>query len=134
MRKGLSPAEAAIATQLRSKAIGLKAYLAKWGVPGIQLTCDYNPTNENNRETIEHVILYCPQRIEGRTAMISEAGTRCLHEILTKKRGIQAVSRWVFKQGILPQFSYVRKLANNDDKPETWLPFTFLEDDDRVDV
>ena len=49
--------------------------------------------------------------------MFAEAGTRNVHEMLIKKRGIQAVSRWVFRQGILPQFTYARKLATNKDTP-----------------
>ena len=62
--------------------------------------------------------------------MLAEAGTRNLREMLIKKRGIQAVSRWVFRQGILPQFAYARKLATNKDTPTNWLPFPFLEDEE----
>jgi hypothetical protein len=130
LRAGLSPAEAAITTQLRSRAIGLRAYLAKWGVPGIQPQCECNPTRESNRETVEHVILHCPLRIEGRAGMIAEAGTCNIREMLTKKRGIQAVSRWIFRQGILSQFAFARKLATSNDKPSEWLPFPFLEDNE----
>ena len=128
LREGLSPAEAAIATQLRSRTVGLRAYLAKWGVPGIQPTCECDPWEERYRETVEHVILHCPLRSSGRAEMLAAAGSRDLSQILTKKRGIQAVTRWVFEQGILPQFAYARKLATNTDKPPEWLPFPFLED------
>ena len=59
--------------------------------------------------------------------MLAEAGTRDIHEMLIKKRGIQAVSQWMFRQGILSQFSYARKLATSTDKPAKWLPFPFLK-------
>ena len=61
--------------------------------------------------------------------MLAEAGTRDIREMLTKKRGIQAVSKWIFRQGILSQFTYARKLATSTDKPAEWLPFPFLEND-----
>ena len=62
--------------------------------------------------------------------MLAEAGTRDIREMLTKKRGIQAVSQWIFRQGILSQFIYARKLATSTDKPAKWLPFPFLESDE----
>ena len=61
--------------------------------------------------------------------MIAEARTRGAFEILTKKRGIQAAAKWIFREGILPQFQYARKLAIETDQPHAWNPFPFLEDD-----
>ncbi len=59
--------------------------------------------------------------------MLAEAGTRDIRKMLIKKRGIQAVSQWIFRQGILSQFTYARKLATSTNKPAKWLPFPFLE-------
>ena len=61
--------------------------------------------------------------------MLAEAGTHGIREILIKKRGIQAAAKWIFREGILPQFSYVRKLVTEVDQLYTWNPFPFLEDD-----
>ena len=78
---------------------------------------------------MEHVILRCPDRISRRTGMIAEARTHGIYEILTRKRGIQAAAKWIFREGILSQFQYARKLATETDQPHAWNPFPFLEDD-----
>ena len=77
---------------------------------------------------MEHVILYCLQRISRRTGMIVEARIRGVFEILTRKCGIQAAAKWIFREGILPQFQYTQKLAIETDQPHAWNPFPFLKD------
>ena len=125
-REGLKAAEAAIATQFRSEKTGLRAYLAAWGVPGFEPSCKCG----HPKETVHHVVLRCPLRREGRYEMWQAARTQNGSRILKEKRGIQAVARWAFQQGILPQFSLAREQANAREKPSEWHPFPFLDEED----
>lgn len=74
------------------------------------------------------MVLRCPLRWEGRREMLQDARTQSESRILKEKRGIQAVARWVFQQGILSQFSLAREHANTQEKPSEWHPFPFLDD------
>ena len=57
--------------------------------------------------------------------MLARAGTRNLKDILGTKKGISAVTRWIFKEGYLPQFSYMRRLQQQL-QPGTWQPLETL--------
>ena len=124
LQKALPVAEASITTQLYTEAVGLRAYLSKWGVPGIQGECECRPY----RETIHHMILFCPRRNAGCAEMLGKAGTRSLSAILSTRKGISTVTRWIFKEGYLPQISYIWRLQQQPSQLNSWQPLETLEE------
>ena len=102
---------------------GWKSYLARWGVPGVESTCNC----QQAQETIHHILLFCPDRAQGRGAMIAEAGTRDLQKILTTPKGIQAVSKWIFKYSYLCQFTFARSQQLETRSIQEWYPLQTLD-------
>jgi len=111
LHKGLTKAESAIATQLRTGRIGLKSYLHDRGVPGFDSpSCPCG----SNRQTAKHIVIHCPLYIEGRAAMLHRAGTSDYRSILRTNKGLRAVTRWLVRSGALQQFSLAREMAIED--------------------
>lgn len=69
--KELTGAESTIATHLRIEAIGLNAFLARAGVPGISPSCECGARSE----TPKHAVIFCPNKNTDRAEMQMEAGT-----------------------------------------------------------
>jgi hypothetical protein len=47
--------------------------------------------------------------------MVLQANSRDLDTLLCEKQPIQAVARWIFKESLLPQFSFAKKLLKRLD-------------------
>lgn len=122
LRVGLNRPEASILTQLRTGNIGLNQYLASRRVPGIlpQCRCGYP------KETISHFLLFCVDR-PGRPRMSIQAGTRDLRSLLTQKAPAQAVAQWIFREGLLPQFTHAKKESEEQDQMGEWYPIEELD-------
>ena len=58
--------------------------------------------------------------------MLAEAGTRDLTALISQKIPAQAVVRWIYREGLLPQFVYTRNLGEMQDQVEDWLPIEEL--------
>ena len=121
LREGLTRSESSILTQLRTGNIGLNQYLANRRVPGILPQCRCG----HPKETISHFLLFCPDH-PGRPQMLAEAGTRDLAALISQKIPAQAVVRWIYREGLLPQFVYARNLGEMQDQVEDWLPIEEL--------
>ena len=102
----LSKAQSAIATQVRTEKIGLRAFLSSRNVPEITPECDCGWP----KQTAKHIILYCPS-IAGRTQMLQEAGTTDYIQLTTHPPAVRALTRWILQQRILPQFSLAADLT-----------------------
>ena len=122
LRSGLNRSEASIVTQLRTRNIGLREYLATQKVPRITPECGCGFP----KETIPHFLLFCAQR-KGRANMILQAGSRDLDTLLCEKQPIQAAARWIFREGLLPQFSYAKKTLERKGQTANWLPIADLD-------
>lgn len=59
--------------------------------------------------------------------MLAQAGTRDINTLLSEKIPAQAVARWIFKEGLLPQFTHARKQSEEQDQVEEWQPIEELD-------
>ena len=106
IHEGLRKAESTVATLLRTEHIGLNDYLHGRRVPDCPTpVCDCGWP----RQTVKHIVLFCPRFARDRDKMIKEAGTSDLTTLLSSPRGIRAAAKWFLWQDILTQFSLVRQ-------------------------
>lgn len=111
-KENLTRAESTVATLLRTEHIGLNDYLFRQRVPRYSKPdCDCSWP----RQTLKHIILFCPTHAAGRTEMLVEAKTTDYTNLLSTEAGLRAVTRWFLQQDILTQFSLARTI--NDAKP-----------------
>ena len=117
---GLTKAEATALFLLRTEVLGLRAWLAGIGVPGVIPRCDCNwPA-----ETATHVIFHCPQY--SREALQPYLPIQRLPACLAHQRTAQAIAKWFTRSGALAQFSTAKEIAI---EPLTnYAPFQDLED------
>ena len=106
--RSLTKAQSSMATQIRTEKIGFRAFLSSRHVPGITPECDCGWP----RQTAKHVILYCPS-VTNRTQMLQEAKTTDYIQLTSHPPAIQAVTRWLIQQRLLPQFSLAADLLLN---------------------
>ena len=106
LRAGLSKAQSSILTQVRTGKIGLAAFLCKRRVP------DY-PTPACSCgapwETAKHVVMECPRLHQARRSLFVEASTTDYQVMLSRPRPAAALTAWILRHGILPQFSWAQE-------------------------
>ena len=54
--------------------------------------------------------------------MTLQANTHNIEALLCETRPIQAAARWIFREGLLPQFLFAKKLLDRQDSPADWTP------------
>jgi len=59
--------------------------------------------------------------------MLAQAGTRDLQALVSQKTPAQAVAKWIFREGLLPQFIYAKDLEEAQGQVENWLPIEELD-------
>jgi len=59
--------------------------------------------------------------------MLAQAGTRDLQALVSQKTPAQAVAKWIFREGLLPQFIYTKDLEEAQGRVENWLPIEELD-------
>ena len=94
-----------MATLIRAEHIGLRAYLTKRRVPGItpKCTCGYRA------QTVKHILVFCPERMEARMRLFQEAGTSNWKDLTQTKRGLSAATKWMIQEAVLDQFSLAKE-------------------------
>ena len=112
----LARPESTIATLLRTEVIGLNAFLARVGVPGVSPNCLCGAQSE----TPKHVVIFCPNRATRRAEMLMEVGTPHYGELLTTEEGLAAVSGWFLRHGGLTQFAWAKAEADRPEGGECW--------------
>ena len=113
---GLTRAEAALATLLRTEVKGLNDFLARVHVPGVdpQCSCGFP------RQTPKHVLLFCPDIQYPRESMLQAAGTQDYTRLLNTRAGVKAATKWFLHANILQQFTLAREMATNPVHPMKW--------------
>ena len=117
----LRKAESSMAVQLRSEKIGLNNFLYRMNVPNVrsaECPCGWR------KQTVKHVLLFCPRLENERGELIQQAGTSDYRQLLTQKQGIRAAARWMIRVGYLDQFSLAREQLAQSKLP--------LEPDEKV--
>ena len=97
MRKGLQKAESTLATHIRTKRIGLEAYLHSRKEPEVESPeCSCGRA----RQTANHVLLFCPDHEELRKRMLHKAGSQDDRQIIFLVKGLKAAARMITETGL----------------------------------
>jgi len=103
--RGLTKAEASVLCQMRTDTIGLRAWLASVGVPGVDKRCDCGET-----QTVKHVLLHCPHYCRWPQPSWSIGGCEDAEDILNRKNWAREAARWIIQQEVLPQFRVAKEI------------------------
>jgi hypothetical protein len=115
LHRDLRKAESSILIQIRTGKVGLRAFLFRRKVPGIESpNCLHCPTPE----TAFHVIVECPAEEESRAALAEALGEDLLWWTPTRLREAyhnpsQAIliARWLIRSGRLPEYRLALEYA-----------------------
>ena len=108
--EGLHKHEATALFLLRTEILGLNAWLASVGVPGVDKRCPCGwPA-----QTVRHILLFCPTHADSRALYFRRAGLADLHSALSTKASAHQAARWLTASGLLGQFSLAREIAQED--------------------
>jgi hypothetical protein len=118
--EGLTKPEATALFLLRTEVIGLNAWLAAIGVPGVLPRCPCGWANQ----TVHHILLWCPQFSRG--GLIAQSRSERTEEILGRKKSAQAAARWLIETGVLAQFQVAKEISKED--TSGYRPFQQLEE------
>ncbi|KAI0991873.1 hypothetical protein K3495_g16314 [Podosphaera aphanis] len=116
--KGLKKHEASALMLLRTEIIGLNAWLASIGVPGISPDCSCG----EHSQTVKHVLFYCPEHAELRPRMFIDARTANFSQLLTTPRGCHAAVRMLLATGRLQQFTTANLIEQEAPNRSTTIP------------
>ena len=104
----LTKVESMINMLLRTKHIGFNRYLYHQKVLG-------HPTPAypcgHNRQSIMHMVVFCPRHATGQAEMYYCAGTSSYRELLTKLKAAKTVTNWFIQTNLLPYLLPARELA-----------------------
>ena len=103
---GLTKAETAVLCQLRTEVIGLRAWLASVGVPGVEKECDCGET-----QTVKHMLIHCPQYQRWPWPPWKQVGCEDPHILLNRRNWVEDAARWVINEGILEQFRVAKEVG-----------------------
>ena len=87
--------------QIRSEHIGLKSYLHRRKVPGVDspnCPCGYHSQN------VKHAIMACPQWAKGRAEVWRKSKSRSFEEMMKNPEDLARITQWILDQGWLEQF------------------------------
>ena len=120
--EGLQKHEATALFLLRTEVLGLNDWLAKIGVPDAHPGCPCGA----RRQTLTHILTYCPNLIGPRTKLITQTGTTELSKILEDPKKVGSAARWLLETGALSQFSVALEVEREE--MEDWKVFQALRD------
>ena len=120
--EGLPKHEATAVFLLRTEVLGLNDWLARIGVPGINPQCPCG----TGRQTLQHILAFCPSQIQPRANLLLKTGTTELREILKAKKTAKAAAQWLLETNLLEQF----RVAKDIEKESTgdWAPFQLTQE------
>ena len=104
---------------LRTEVLGLNDWLARIEVPGTAPGC----TCGLGRQTIRHLLAFCPEQTRPRPNLILRTGTTELREILTNKKMVKAAAQWLLDTNTLEQFRIAKEIEQ--ERTGDWAPFKY---------
>lgn len=113
--EGLNKAEATALFLLRSEVIGLKAWLARYQGAERSPACSCGWT----RETVEHVLVHCPDRDRSRLPTDTEWR---MPAILLQEESARKAAKWLVAEGILPHLRAAREVEERAGTQREALP------------
>ena len=87
--EGLLKHEATALFLLRTEVMGLRAWLARVGVPDIHPACDCGAL----RQMLDHILAFCPDLSTQRVELVSKTGSTDIRKMLGDKNKVQHVAR-----------------------------------------
>ncbi len=106
LHAGLFKVESSVGVQLRTEKIGLRAFLYKRRVPGVDsASCECGWRYQD----IKHMLILCPNHAEGRKLMFERAGSDDFRQIVLTSKGLKSATEWVIQRGMLGQFTLARE-------------------------
>jgi hypothetical protein len=86
---------------MRTEEIGLVQFIFSRNVPGIDTP---NCQCGGFRQTVKHVLRFCPQFENIRPNLFSTAGTNDTRSILKTVKDLQAATKWIMQTNLLKQY------------------------------
>ena len=62
------------------------------------------------RQTVKHVLLFCPDYAEFRTRILNAAATQNYRQIVSTAKGLKAATRIIMETDLLKQFTLAKTL------------------------
>jgi len=107
---GLLKHEATALFLLRTEVLGLNAWLASVGVPGIDKRC----TCGWPAQTMRHILLFCPNHTDSRALYFQRAGLTDLHGALSTAASAHQAAKWLAASDLLSHFSLAQQITQED--------------------
>jgi len=107
---GLLKHKATVLFLLHTEVLGLNAWLASVGVPGIDKHC----TCEWPAQTMRHILLFCPNHTNSRALYFQRAGLTDLHGALFTAASAHQAAKWLATSDLLSHFSLARQITQED--------------------
>ena len=104
LHRNLKRAQSSIAIQIRSEHIGLKSYLYRRKVPGVdnpRCPCGYPSEN------VKHAVMACPLRVKGRADVWRKATIRSFEAMMNDPKDLARITQWILDQEWFEQFRLV---------------------------
>ena len=101
LHRGLTRAQSSVATQLRTEHIGLRTYLHRRRVPGVEspaCPCGYQSQN------VKHMLTRCDQWSRNRGLWLQRATNSQFTRLLHESDNVSRIIRWIIHEGFLKQF------------------------------
>jgi len=102
---------------LRTEILGLRAWLAKIGVPNIDPICTWG----HSRQTLTHVMAFCPDTKDARLQLLTRGGTIHVRDLLRDKNKATIAEQWLLDTRLLDHLQTAIEVANTD--TTNWQPF-----------
>lgn len=116
--EGLHKHEATAIFLLRTEVLGLNAWLASVGVPGVDKRCPCGwPA-----QTVRHVLLFCPIHADLRALYFQRAGLVDLHTALSTATSARQAARWLIASGLLGYLGLAQEIAQENTTEYDGLP------------
>ncbi|KHJ33520.1 hypothetical protein EV44_g3676 [Erysiphe necator] len=101
LHRHLKRAQSSVAMQIRSEHIGLKSYLYRRKVPGVNnQSCPCGYPSEN----VKHTVMACPLKVRGRTDVWRKAKNRSFEAMISNPEDLGRITQWILDQGWFDQF------------------------------
>ena len=78
------------------------------------------------RQTLTHILAFCPNLNEQRMRLVTRTGTTELRRILDDPKKVKYAARWLLDTGTLAQFSVALEIEK--DEIEGWKAFQTLRE------
>ncbi|KAI1003156.1 hypothetical protein K3495_g5049 [Podosphaera aphanis] len=101
LHDNLTRAQSSIVVQIRSEHSGLKSYLFRRKVPGVdnpRYPCGY-PS-----ESVKHAVMACPLKANGRAEVWRKAKNRSFEVMMNNPEDLGRITQWILDQGWFEQF------------------------------